>query len=301
MPSRTPSLSSSEMMKRCIYLLLASVLLLSGCGAQTLPTASSSQEQAESAPAQQDRSGQEAAASSGHTGGQEEAPAPSVGEPVDEPVAGSAPEVAVGPEPAAEIPDRLAEYLESAGVTEESLTGQLLVVAPEDGGHTLYAYSRGADGGWTEQAEGMKANVGKNGVSRDKTEGDRKTPAGLFSLLFAFGTEEAPECSMEYRQVTENSYWVDDPASEHYNQWVELDGEKDWSSAEHLADYPVQYAYAVAVGYNTGPVIAGKGSAIFLHCGKSYTAGCVSVSREHMLELLQWLDPGADPRILILE
>ena len=44
--------------------------------------------------------------------------------------------------------------------------------------------------------------------------------------------------------------------------------EKDWNSAEHLVDYPVQYEYLVEIKSN--PLnVSGKGSAIFLHCSNN--------------------------------
>lgn len=131
--------------------------------------------------------------------------------------------------------------------------------------------------------------VGKNGVSTQSREGDYRTPGGLFPLGFAFGTESPEQffnLAVTYRQIQEDCYWVDDPESEYYNQWVE-NTDIRWNSAEHLADYPVAYHYAVAINYNMNPVEKYKGSAIFLHCSTgSYTAGCVSVPQADMIFIL---------------
>jgi hypothetical protein len=44
----------------------------------------------------------------------------------------------------------------------------------------------------------------------------------------------------------------------------------------------------------------GRGSAIFLHVnGAGSTAGCVSVTRPHLIGILRWLNPAARPRIVL--
>ncbi len=141
--------------------------------------------------------------------------------------------------------------------------------------------------------------VGKNGISRDKSEGDKTTPAGLFPLTLAFGTHSSPDTSMKYRQITKKSYWVDDPDSKKYNQWVEGNTDADWNSAEKLSKYSRQYEYAVVIGYNQNPTVPGKGSAIFLHCGTNATVGCVAVDRDSMKSILKRLDRTKNPYILI--
>lgn len=104
---------------------------------------------------------------------------------------------------------------------------------------------------------------------------------------------------MEYRQINNNCYWVDDSESPLYNQWTERSG-ITWKSAEHLADYPLAYKYAVVINYNMNPIIPDKGSAIFLHCMTgSYTAGCVAVPEYDMLYILNWLDSAKNPIIII--
>jgi len=46
--------------------------------------------------------------------------------------------------------------------------------------------------------------------------------------------------------------------------------------------------------------VPGKGSAIFLHQSNgAATAGCVSLARADLVKVLTWLDPAADPRIVM--
>lgn len=135
--------------------------------------------------------------------------------------------------------------------------------------------------------------------SANSREGISCTPKGLFSLGFAFGTDPLTDLSIPYRQLNENCYWVDDPASPVYNQWQETT-EINWNSAEHLIDYASSYHYAVVVNYNCDPVVPGAGSAIFLHCtaGASSTAGCIAVPDSQMWDILHWLREEDLPLIL---
>ncbi len=164
----------------------------------------------------------------------------------------------------------------------------------------LIFYERQANGDFMEILQ-TDAVVGQKGISRDKREGDKRTPAGTYTLDFAFGTAGNPGTSMEYHRLTADDYWVDDVHSQYYNQFVNRRNvKKDWNSAEHLSSYTREYEYAVAVGYNTNPIVRGAGSAIFLHClTKGYTSGCIAVSRDDMKMILRRLEPGTPIKIIV--
>lgn len=140
-----------------------------------------------------------------------------------------------------------------------------------------------------------EAFLGRNGVTNNKKEGDLKTPIGEFNLGIAFGTHDIQkELQIQYIQINENLYWVDDVNSRYYNQLVDVQKiPKDWESAEHLSDYPRQYEYAIEIKTNPENVPE-NGSAIFLHCSvQKPTAGCVAINREKMLEILKNLKENA--------
>lgn len=136
------------------------------------------------------------------------------------------------------------------------------------------------------------AYLGKNGVTRDKKEGDGKTPIGEFKLGIILGIHPNEEIAngikSEYIQITEDMYWIDDPKSKYYNKLVNISKvEKDWNSAEHLIDYPIQYEYLIEIKTNPKN-IPGKGSAIFLHCTNNKpTEGCIAIDRENMKKLIE--------------
>lgn len=136
------------------------------------------------------------------------------------------------------------------------------------------------------------AFLGKNGLTKDKKEGDGKTPIGEFELGTILGIHSKEEIGngikSEYMQITEDMYWVDDPKSKYYNKLVDISKvKKDWNSAEHLIDYPIQYEYLIEIKTNPKN-IPGKGSAIFLHCTNNKpTEGCIAVDKKFMKKLIE--------------
>lgn len=143
----------------------------------------------------------------------------------------------------------------------------------------------------------VPAYIGKNGFTKDKTEGDWKTPIGEFELGIAFGKYDSIDTKLPYIKIEDDMYWVDDVNSDEYNELIKT-SIKPMFSAEHLIDY-VDDAYEYAIEIKTNPDnINGKGSAIFLHCKrKEYTAGCVAIEKEDMKKLIGMID--FDTKIII--
>ena len=182
-------------------------------------------------------------------------------------------------------------------------SSQLLIVLNQDSSSTdaiLYAFEKRAMQ-WNLAFGPVNAVIGKKGfaVPGMKREGDGKTPSGVFCLGSAFGYTERIQSRMPYRQVTEDDIWVDDVASEDYNRWVKR-GTTTVGSYEALRRSDDLYKYGIIVEYNMNPVVPGMGSAIFIHLwrGKGIpTEGCVALSQEDMVRLLEWLDPASKPLI----
>lgn len=180
-----------------------------------------------------------------------------------------------------------------------------LILAVGDGADqsslTLWYYERGADGRLSE-VFGTRGTCGRAGITADKTEGDKKTPSGLYSFLMAFGLKDDPGSRISYRKVQDGDCFVDDVESRYYNQYVKArEREADWRSAEVLKNQGPCYNYALVLDYNKEHV-PGKGSAIFLHCPKvvndTYTAGCIGIPEERMKTILT--RAGENAKILIV-
>lgn len=166
----------------------------------------------------------------------------------------------------------------------------------------LYMIEKYGDA-WQQVFEPLEVTIGRNGLAPagEKREGDGRTPSGIYHLKLAFGYDKSVHTKMPYRQALEDDIWIDDPDAEDYNHW----GKKQLTKAtsyEMMKRDDHQYKYGIVVEYNTDPVIQGNGSAIFLHVWKGEgmpTAGCVAVSEENMLKILGWLDPAAEPLIIM--
>ena len=90
--------------------------------------------------------------------------------------------------------------------------------------------------------------------------------------------------------LREEMGWCDDAEHPRYNQLVRL---PFGASHEQLWREDDCYDLIVPMGYNDDPIMAGRGSAIFLHIAKpdfSGTEGCIALSKEHLLDVLIRLD-----------
>jgi L,D-peptidoglycan transpeptidase YkuD (ErfK/YbiS/YcfS/YnhG family) len=141
-----------------------------------------------------------------------------------------------------------------------------------------------------------RAACGSGGVRADKREGDHASPAGAFPLLRAFYRPDrlsAPPTGMPLAALKPSDGWVDAPGDPAYNTLATLPYP---ASAEVLWRDDGLYDLFVVIGYNTNPVMPGKGSAIFLHVARpdfSGTEGCIAVARDVLAPLLGLLGPGS--------
>lgn len=209
----------------------------------------------------------------------------------------------------------LEKWLSVEGLTfqdlEERYCSQLLltVALDTDGVETInFCYKLQADGCWecVPNLVGLRGHVAKYGIAHNRVIDSYTSPAGLWALGMAFGNAPKPDgLLLPWRDVTPSSDWVCDTKSRYFNTWQERDDPYcdeiwDYEAGEHLADYPYSYAYSCVIEFNTGDnMVPSRGCAIFLHCGDDYTAGCVSLPEDSLLDILLWLDPNCNPYILI--
>lgn len=137
--------------------------------------------------------------------------------------------------------------------------------------------------------------LGRSGITDAKHEGDGATPAGRFALRDVFYRADRiaqPGGRLPARAIAPDDGWCDDPAQAEYNRPIRFPFA---GSAEHLWRDDGLYDIVVVLGYNDVPVVAGAGSAIFLHVARpdmGATEGCVALAREVLAELVAELAPG---------
>lgn len=186
-----------------------------------------------------------------------------------------------------EMSDEQKDWITQLKITE--YTNQILVVAADGTTAEVSLHTKNENGIW-EEVVYTSANIGKNGIGKTQ-EGDGKTPTGIYHFTFGFGIKENPGLSYEYIQVDDSHYWVDDSNSQYYNQFVSTNEVlKDWSSAEHIIAEGESYHYVLATDYNSD-CVPGVGSAIFMHCNPTGGAGCIALSEESMIEIMQQILP----------
>ena len=148
----------------------------------------------------------------------------------------------------------------------------------------------------------FKCTIGNAGFSKSKYEGDKTTPIGSFKLrygLYRADRISKPASPIKFQKINKKDGWCDDPRDIQYNKMVTLPYP---ASHERLWRQDQLYDIIVVIGYNDDPVVANKGSAIFLHVADlSYkpTDGCVAVSCENLLELLASIKAETELTVLL--
>jgi L,D-peptidoglycan transpeptidase YkuD (ErfK/YbiS/YcfS/YnhG family) len=146
------------------------------------------------------------------------------------------------------------------------------------------------------QDERFRCALGRGGLVQSKKEGDGATPIGRFRLRRAFYRADRtapPETSLPIKAIEENDGWCDDPDDPLYNQFIERPYR---GRNEALWRKDSVYDVIVVIGYNDDPVVASKGSAIFLHVatpGYDPTEGCVALSLADLLATIKACDPNS--------
>jgi len=136
--------------------------------------------------------------------------------------------------------------------------------------------------------------VGKAGFSKNKREGDLKTPLGSFAMRCCYFRPDRvappPITGLKLIPLSRNDGWCDEPSHALYNQFVKLpfdaSHEKLWRD-DHI------YDLIIPLGYNDDPVVSGWGSAIFLHLMRPDgvgTEGCVALERSTLTGILSRLN-----------
>ena len=135
--------------------------------------------------------------------------------------------------------------------------------------------------------------IGKNGTSKNKIEGDKKTPIGTFrlgSLYFRKDKFSNPLTKLKKIKITKSMGWCNDITNKnYYNKLIKVNKNLSY---EKLFRKDYKYNLLIPIMYNFKKTVLGKGSCIFLHLTKNYkpTAGCIALKENDFLILLKLID-----------
>jgi L,D-peptidoglycan transpeptidase YkuD (ErfK/YbiS/YcfS/YnhG family) len=202
---------------------------------------------------------------------------------------------------AAECAANLANELASTGSATQLVT--VVAASRRSTRGSLRLWRKSGDC-WVAVDGPWSAWLGGNGVSANRHEGDRSTPAGSFGFQpTMYGLGPNPGVRYAYRRIVCGDWWVEDPRSPYYNRFrhVRCGSKPPFRvTSEDMSRSPTAYRHLAVIDYNTHPIVPGRGSGIFLHRSTGRpTLGCVSLPLAQLLTVLRWLDPAASPRIVI--
>ena len=145
----------------------------------------------------------------------------------------------------------------------------------------------------------FKCSIGKNGIKKNKIEGDKTTPKGTFSLgpIYYRNTRVKNLLSkIKKIKIKKNMGWCNDSRAKEYNSQIIL---KKNIKSEKLYRKDHKYDAFLVIKYNSNPVEKNKGSAIFLHLTKNYkpTAGCIAINKNDFLKLAKVIGNKAKIKI----
>lgn len=134
--------------------------------------------------------------------------------------------------------------------------------------------------------------IGRGGIGEKRAEGDGITPTGTHRLEGLLYRPDRPaghagaRIFPGARPIGPCDGWSDDPADPAYNAAIRL---PRGPSHERLRRADPMYDLIGVLDWNRHPVVAGKGSAIFLHVWRGPrrpTAGCVAFRAPDLLWIL---------------
>ena len=136
------------------------------------------------------------------------------------------------------------------------------------------------------QGQLYPCTIGKTGITRNKREGDKATPAGIHRIVgMLYRPDRIPAPVPWAMPIGTRDLWSDDGTQGDYNSLVQAPYPH---SHEVLRRADPLYDLVILTDWNWPDAVAGRGSAIFIHQQRrpGYpTEGCVAFSRAHLHQI----------------
>ncbi|MEO0401422.1 MAG: L,D-transpeptidase family protein [Pseudomonadota bacterium] len=127
-------------------------------------------------------------------------------------------------------------------------------------------------------------SIGRGGVRSRKREGDGATPTGTHGLVGMLYRPDRMARPTDWAvPIRPGDVWSDDPKAEDYNHMARAPYPY---SHEKLRRADPLYDLVILTNWNWPYSVAGRGSAIFIHCWRrpGYpTEGCIGLNPGHLI------------------
>ena len=145
----------------------------------------------------------------------------------------------------------------------------------------------------------FKCCIGKNGLKKNKIEGDKCTPKGIFelgTLYYRKDRVKKPITNLKIKNIKRNMGWCNDSKNKLYNQEIKVNKN---IKHEKLFRKDYKYDYLLVIEYNTKKIKPNKGSAIFIHLTKNFktTAGCIALLQKDFLIMTKLINKKSTIKI----
>ncbi|HEY5813367.1 MAG TPA: L,D-transpeptidase family protein, partial [Terrimicrobiaceae bacterium] len=163
-------------------------------------------------------------------------------------------------------------------------------------------------GNWRATSPAMRVLYGKAGLAwgrgvlgmnepgMQKTERDKRAPAGVFRIgkIYTYDSGLPEDARYPFHTITEADAWIDDPTLPHYNQHVVIDPRNPppWFEKQKMRLNDPPHRWLVEIRHNADPPVPNAGSAIFFHIQRGpnrSSAGCTVMPEASILRLIKWL------------
>ena len=146
----------------------------------------------------------------------------------------------------------------------------------------------------------FRCSIGKKGLTKNKKEGDKKTPKGIFeieNLYYRKDRKQKPFTLLNCIEIKKDMGWCNDTRfPEIYNKLFKIQKKIKHEKLERK-DY--KYDFLIPIKYNFKKPIAGLGSCIFIHLTKDYkpTAGCIALKEKDFLIMAKLIKKNSKIKI----
>ena len=143
--------------------------------------------------------------------------------------------------------------------------------------------------------------IGKRGLTKNKKEGDKKTPIGTFGIENLYYRKDRIKklvTSLKYVEIKKDMGWCDDIYfPKKYNKKIKINKK---IKHEKLKRKDHKYDLLIPIKYNFKKPISGLGSCIFIHLTKNYkpTAGCIALKKNDFLIMLKLINKNSKIKIV---